>query len=91
MPADLEHTVKFLTSTVGRDRVNRFAQYFSKYLVWQLTRPNFNYKDLAERVQKLQTVMTSTRKVMQTGRQIEFTRNIVKAIPVKDDVVRIGT
>ncbi|KAI8848330.1 peroxisomal biogenesis factor 11 [Chytridium lagenaria] len=84
-----DHLVKFLSTTVGRDRINRFVQYFSRYLAWQLQ--NGTNKDLIEKLVKLQGAIGLTRKVMRTGRQVEFYRTIVKSTGVKDKIVRYTT
>ncbi|KAJ3411165.1 Peroxisomal membrane protein PMP27 [Chytridiales sp. JEL 0842] len=85
-----DRTVKFLSGTVGRDRINRFVQYFTRYLIWQLQKTGgAEQKDTIERLSKLQANVGLTRKLMRVGRQIEFYRNAVKAMNLKDDVVRV--
>ncbi|KAJ3107988.1 Peroxisomal membrane protein PMP27 [Phlyctochytrium planicorne] len=86
----MDHTVKFLSTTVGRDRINRFCQYFARYLIWQLQR-NGADKEVIAKWTKLQGAFGQTRKVMRTGRQIEFYRTIIKSLGVKDKVVRYTT
>ncbi|KAJ3105285.1 kinesin motor protein cin8 [Phlyctochytrium bullatum] len=86
-PHSCSDLVKFLSTTVGRDRINRFVQYFARYLAWQLQR-NGADKDTIARLAKLQAAVGLTRKVMRTGRQVEFYRTITKSLAVKDKVTR---
>ncbi|KAI8821191.1 peroxisomal biogenesis factor 11 [Chytriomyces cf. hyalinus JEL632] len=78
-----DKTVKFLATTVGRDRINRFVQYFLRFAVHQV-----QDKDTAKRISSLVAVLGQTRKVMRTGRQIEFLRAIYKFLEIRDDVVK---
>ncbi|KAJ3329128.1 Peroxisomal membrane protein PMP27 [Blyttiomyces sp. JEL0837] len=87
---DYDHTVKFLSTTVGRDRINRFIQYFTRFVAWHLQRSGAE-KDLLDRLAKLQGSVGQTRKLMRAGRQLEFYRAMEKSLNVKDDVVRITT
>ncbi|KAJ1549653.1 hypothetical protein HK405_006523 [Cladochytrium tenue] len=84
-----DRSIKFLSSTVGRDRINRFIQYYARYLVWQLQRDGD--KDLAGRLAKLQAAVGQARKLMRAGRQVEFYRNAVKAAGMKDVIVKSTT
>ncbi|KAI8607381.1 hypothetical protein BC830DRAFT_1175377, partial [Chytriomyces sp. MP71] len=61
LPADAQadHTVRFLSTTVGRDRVHRFLQYFGRFLVWQLTRTHAPKERIA-RVASLVSVLAQT-------------------------------
>ncbi|KAJ3123156.1 Peroxisomal membrane protein PMP27 [Physocladia obscura] len=86
----VDKTVRFLSTTVGRDRVNRFVQYFARFLAWHLQK-NGSDKEVLARVAGLAAATAITRKVMRTGRQLEFARGIVKALAIKDDVIRITT
>ncbi|KAJ3149892.1 Peroxisomal membrane protein PMP27 [Irineochytrium annulatum] len=82
--------VKFLSTTVGRDRINRFVQYALRYVIWQLQRTG-GEKDTIQRFTKLQAALGQTRKVMRTGRQVEFYRTIVKSMAVRDSIVKNTT
>ena len=54
--------VKFLATTVGRDRLNRFVQYLARFL---LALPRFNeQKDVKERLSKLMLAASQTRKMV---------------------------
>ncbi|KAJ3190105.1 Peroxisomal membrane protein PMP27 [Gaertneriomyces sp. JEL0708] len=82
-----DQTVKFLATATGRDRINRFVQYFARFLVWHGQKNAWN-KETVERLNKLMGSAAQTRKFMRIGRQVEFIRNVQKANLVKDDVTR---
>ncbi|KAI8590274.1 peroxisomal biogenesis factor 11 [Geranomyces variabilis] len=83
-----EHIVKYLATSVGRDRIHRFVQYFSRFLVWHGQRNGYE-KETLQRLTNLMNNLGSTRKLMRVGRQFEFIRTIQKAASMKDDVARI--
>ncbi|KAJ3062137.1 Peroxisomal membrane protein PMP27, partial [Quaeritorhiza haematococci] len=61
--------------------------FFSKFLVWYLTKSQTTNKDLVERLTKLGSNVALARKLMRAGRQIEFARNIQKSRTIKDPIV----
>jgi peroxin-11B len=78
--------VKFLTSTTGRDKVNRFVQYVCKFLIgYGGTRLS---KESLGKLSALMVQATQTRKVMRLGRQLEFYKAAQKARLIQDDVLR---
>ncbi|KAJ3060334.1 Peroxisomal membrane protein PMP27, partial [Rhizoclosmatium hyalinum] len=85
-----DHTVKFLSSTVGRDRINRFVQYFGRFVLFHAQK-NPDQKHFAAQIAGLVAVVGATRKVMRTGRQLEFLRGIQKSLALKDSVVKVTT
>ncbi|KAJ3039935.1 Peroxisomal membrane protein PMP27 [Rhizophlyctis rosea] len=85
-----DQTVKFLSTTVGRDRINRFVQYLARYLVWHGQRTGYS-KETIDRLSKLMTNVAQTRKLMRVGRQVEFANAIQKASTIKDDIIRKTT
>ncbi|KAI8806511.1 peroxisomal biogenesis factor 11 [Cladochytrium replicatum] len=88
--ATADHSVKFLSTAMGRDRIYRFIQFYARYLVWRLQK-NGGDKDTIERLQKLGSSLAQTRKLLSAGRQLEFVRGIQKALTVKDDITRLTT
>ncbi|KAJ1570132.1 Peroxisomal membrane protein PMP27 [Nowakowskiella sp. JEL0078] len=92
-----DHTVKFLSTTVGRDRIYRFAQFFSRYLSWHLQQSG--NKDDSSRYANLSVAIGQTRRyylplnfeVIAAGRQLEFIRGIQKAVVIKDETIRATT
>ncbi|KAI8904800.1 peroxisomal biogenesis factor 11, partial [Gorgonomyces haynaldii] len=58
---------KFLATTVGRDKIHRFLQYYSKFLL------SFQFdKETLDKLQKLQSICQMTRKTSRLGRTVEF-------------------
>ncbi len=51
----------FMATGTGRDKVNRFAAYFSKYLIWQLKQTGGD-KDTIANLSKFQKVVAEARK-----------------------------
>ncbi|KAJ3023177.1 UNVERIFIED_CONTAM: Peroxisomal membrane protein PMP27 [Siphonaria sp. JEL0065] len=85
-----DRIVKFLSTSVGRDRLNRFLQYFARFLVWHLQRTSAS-KDAVTRAAALMTVIAQTRKIMQTGRQLEFYQAGMKALTLSDPILKATT
>ncbi|TPX67943.1 hypothetical protein SpCBS45565_g03493 [Spizellomyces sp. 'palustris'] len=83
-----DHTVKYLSTATGRDRIHRFLQYFSRFLIWHGQKNGYE-KETLERLTKFMGNLGQTRKLMRVGRQIEFVRNIQKAQTLRDDVSRV--
>jgi hypothetical protein len=68
--------LKFLESTVGRDRLARILQYFTKYLKW---REETKEKPVQKRIEVLQAIyssMSMTRKILRFFRAIAIYRSI---------------
>ncbi|KAJ3001587.1 Peroxisomal membrane protein PMP27 [Thoreauomyces humboldtii] len=83
-----DHTVRYLGTSVGRDKIHRFVQYFTRFLVWHGQRNGYE-KETLTRMTNLMAALGSTRKLMRVGRQVEFARTIQKASLLKDDVARV--
>ncbi|KAI9207561.1 peroxisomal biogenesis factor 11 [Polychytrium aggregatum] len=85
--AAANHTIKFLSTSVGRDRLNRFIQYLANFLAWYLANGK-GENDLVSRLAKLSLAVGQTRKLMRVGRQLEFVMTIAKSKGIKDDLLR---
>lgn len=86
-----DQTIKFLATNVGRDRINRFVQFFSRFMSWYLTKIGGD-KDLIKRFSNLQNALAQTRKIMQIGRQLEFIQGMQKSsTTIKDEILRMLT
>ncbi|KAI8320502.1 peroxisomal biogenesis factor 11 [Martensiomyces pterosporus] len=89
--------VKYTSTLVGRDKLCRLAQYFSRLLVYVLNRRIQAAGKTAGAVEwlaalvKIQGAMGTTRKIMRSGRFIDFLQLFVRAVQAKgeDDVVRL--
>ncbi|TPX46912.1 hypothetical protein SeMB42_g03529 [Synchytrium endobioticum] len=83
-------TIKFLATGVGRDRINKLAQYIAQFLEWYFKRQGVT-KDTVDKISKLKTHLGIARKLMNVGRQMEMLRGAEKAWGVKDPIVRYTT
>ncbi|KAL2913227.1 Peroxisomal membrane protein PMP27 [Polyrhizophydium stewartii] len=86
----MENVTKFLNTTTGRDKVNRFVQYFSRFLVWHAQRSGYTKEAIAS-LAALMTLAGQTRKMMRVGRQSEFLRAAYRSLSITDEVVRVTT
>ncbi|KAI8615870.1 peroxisomal biogenesis factor 11, partial [Chytriomyces sp. MP71] len=82
-----DKAVKFLSTTTGRDRVNRFVQYVTRFLIWFLAARGASHELLAS-LKNLMATIGLTRKVLFTGRQLEFYLAAVKLLATKDVFVK---
>ncbi|RKP03995.1 hypothetical protein CXG81DRAFT_7612, partial [Caulochytrium protostelioides] len=84
--------VSYLSHSVGRDKINRFVQFFAKWLGYQLARGATDPKALPStavlKLQRLEKAVASARKLMRIGRPIEFLQNAQNALAVDDPLLR---
>jgi peroxin-11B len=81
---------KILANATARDKINRFVQYYAKFLIWVGQKNDFS----AETITKIQSVMnmfSTTRKVMRLGKQIEYFKNARQALSIKDEITSLLT
>ncbi|KAF8925731.1 putative peroxisomal membrane protein PMP27 [Dissophora ornata] len=81
--------LKFTATTVGRDKIYRAVQYFSRFLAWYLLRQGAT-KDTVARFNSLKKTLGLSRKLMRFGKPIEHLDNVVKAASIKDEFLRYG-
>ncbi|KAF1965159.1 peroxisomal biogenesis factor 11 [Bimuria novae-zelandiae CBS 107.79] len=83
------HYLKFVSTTVGRDKVLRTLQYFSRFLAWYLYRTNHPASSIAP-FEATKKQFGLTRKVMRVGKFVEHFRAAAEASDKKslDPVVR---
>lgn len=67
------HYLRYVATTVGRDKVLRTIQYFSRFYAWYLYRTN-NPQRLIEPWSKLKVQFSLTRKVLRVGKFVEHLR-----------------
>ncbi|KAJ1953962.1 Peroxisomal membrane protein PMP27 [Linderina pennispora] len=83
--------IKYASTLVGRDKACRFAQYFSRLLVYILSQRSTNQSkaNLAwlSTLTKVQGAMGTTRKIMRSGKFIDFLNLLVKALLGTEDEV----
>eukprot|EP00158_Paraphelidium_tribonemae_P007505 Partr_v1_DN28272_c3_g1_i1_m76484 putative peroxisomal biogenesis factor 11 len=83
----IDNWVKFTATTVGRDKLYRLVQYFSKWLshhMQQQGRPKEDY----ERWLRLSNAVGLGRKLFRVGKPIDFMGSILKSLSLKDDIIR---
>ena len=84
----VETVVKVLSNYTGRDKLNRFLQYLTKFLVSYGQSHQFS-KDTLAKLTALAAVMGQTRKTMRLGRFVEFFSTAIKSVTVKDEILRV--
>jgi peroxin-11B len=67
------HYLRYVATTVGRDKVLRTVQYFSRFYAWYLYRTN-NPSSAIEPWSKLKTQFALVRKVLRIGKFVEHIR-----------------
>lgn len=76
--------IKFGGQTNGRDKFFRLVQYSVKLIWWNLKNKN----DLVEKLKKLESSMSMTRKLLRMGKSLDFIQAALKSLHIKDDVIR---
>lgn len=88
----VSHYLKFVATTVGRDKVLRTLQYFSRFLAWYLYRTNRPQSTIAP-FEATKKTFGATRKLMRVGKFVEHFRAAAVASDAKsmDPVLRFTT
>ncbi|KAF9954045.1 Peroxisomal membrane protein PMP27 [Mortierella alpina] len=86
LPINVQPWLKYTATTVGRDKIYRGIQYFSRFLAWYLLRQGYT-KDTVARFNSLKKTLGLSRK----RKPVEHLDNAVKAIAVKDEFLRYCT
>ncbi|CAO3636913.1 unnamed protein product [Cunninghamella blakesleeana] len=84
------HINKFLGTTVGREKLCRLVQYFSRFYVFYLTRSGAP-KDVIKKWSDLKGHIGNARKFFRLAKPIEFAYNGVKGLSLQDPLLRITT
>ncbi|KAG0359573.1 peroxisomal biogenesis factor 11 [Gamsiella multidivaricata] len=79
--------LKFTATTVGRDKLYRAVQYFSRFLAWYLMRQGYS-KETVVRFNNLKKSLALSRKLMRIGKPIEHVESAVLASNIKDEFLR---
>ncbi|KAK3808735.1 MAG: peroxisomal biogenesis factor 11 [Benniella sp.] len=75
--------LKFTATTVGRDKLYRTLQYFSRFLAWYIARQGAT-KETVARFNNLKKTLALSRKLMRIGKPIEHLEAAVAATSLKD-------
>lgn len=88
----VSHYLKFIGTTVGRDKLLRTIQYFSRFLAWYLYRTNRPTSTIAP-FDAAKKQLGATRKWMRVGKFVEHFRAAAVASDAKsmDPVLRFTT
>ncbi|KAF9298722.1 Peroxisomal membrane protein PMP27 [Mortierella antarctica] len=87
LPVNVQPWLKYTATTVGRDKIYRAVQYFSRFLAWYLLRQGAT-KETVARFNSLKKTLGLSRKLMRFGKPIEHLDGAVKALSVKDEFLR---
>lgn len=90
MSSSVEIASKILANAAARDKINRFIQYYSKFLIWFGQNNGFSTEAITK-IQSVMSMFSTTRKVMRLGKQIEYFKNARQALSIKDDITRMLT
>lgn len=86
------HTLKLWSTTLGRDKTYRTAQYFSRFLAWYLIR--LGYNEHAVKWNALKSALGTGRKMMRLGKPLEHLQAALRATansgPIGEQITTIG-
>ncbi|KAI1263214.1 peroxisomal biogenesis factor 11 [Xylariaceae sp. FL1019] len=78
----VSHYLKFVATTVGRDKLLRTLQYFSRFYAWYLLRTNGTRSEIAP-YEAIKKAFGQARKILRMGKNIEHFRAAATAYDVK--------
>ncbi|KAG0013373.1 Peroxisomal membrane protein PMP27 [Entomortierella chlamydospora] len=90
LPINVQPWLKFTATVVGRDKIYRTVQYFSRFLAWYLFRQGAT-KETVARFNNLKKTLGLSRKLMRFGKPVEHFENAAKATSLKDEILRFFT
>ncbi|KAE8212696.1 hypothetical protein CF319_g3051 [Tilletia indica] len=82
----LTQTLRFWSTTVGRDKTYRSVQYLARFLAWYEYRKGAS-KETVARLQALKSNIGLSRKLMRVGKFLEHFQAAIKATAIQDPVV----
>ncbi|KAF8978019.1 Peroxisomal membrane protein PMP27 [Entomortierella lignicola] len=86
LPINVQPWLKFTATVVGRDKIYRTIQYFSRFLAWYLYRQGAS-KETVARFTSLKKTLGLSRKC----KPIEHLENASKATSLKDEIAKYFT
>ncbi|KAG0222802.1 Peroxisomal membrane protein PMP27 [Mortierella sp. GBA43] len=86
LPINVQPWLRFTATTVGRDKIYRAVQYFSRFLAWYLLRQGAT-KETVARFNSLKKTLGLSRKC----KPVEHLENAAKATIIKDESLRFLT
>lgn len=85
--AHMEAINRFMATTTGREKLCRLVQYFSRFYAFYLLRSGAP-KEVIQRWAELKGHIGNARKFFRLFKQVEFASNGIKALGIKDEVLR---
>jgi hypothetical protein len=88
----VSHYLRFVATTVGRDKLLRTIQYFARFYAWYLLRTNATKASIAP-WDALKKQFGLVRKIMRIGKNVEHLQAAAKASDLKgqDPVIKYAT
>ncbi|KAK3825112.1 MAG: peroxisomal biogenesis factor 11 [Benniella sp.] len=90
LPINVQPWLRFTATTVGRDKIYRAVQYFSRFLAWYLLRQGAT-KETVARFNSLKKTLGLSRKLMRFGKPVEHLENAARATVIKDEFLKFCT
>ncbi|KAK9465314.1 peroxisomal biogenesis factor 11 [Lipomyces arxii] len=84
------HLLRYLDSTVGRDKLMRFVQYFARFYVAYLNRTAGSSKNSADVWRSVMSLLSTARKIIRVGKPVQHFKAAATAYDNKttDPVIR---
>ncbi|EER23761.1 Peroxisomal membrane protein PMP27 [Coccidioides posadasii str. Silveira] len=76
------HYLRFVATTVGRDKVLRTLQYLSRFLAWYLYRTNYSQASISP-FEAIKKQFALTRKLLRVGKNVEHFKAAAVALDSK--------
>ncbi|KAF9360081.1 Peroxisomal membrane protein PMP27 [Mortierella sp. NVP85] len=86
LPINVQPWLRFTATTVGRDKIYRAVQYFSRFLAWYLLRQGAT-KETVARFNSLKKTLGLSRKC----KPVEHLENAARATIIKDEFLKFCT
>lgn len=83
----VDHFNRYLNTTVGREKLCRFVQYFARFYAFYLFRHGAP-KETIQRWVDLKTHLGNGRKFFRLLKPVEFAHTGVKSLTIKDEILR---
>ncbi|RUP45971.1 peroxisomal biogenesis factor 11 [Jimgerdemannia flammicorona] len=86
-PVPLDHLLKFLATTQGREKTYRGVQYFARFWVWYLIRQGAA-KESIQKWDDLKKSLGVGRKLFRLAKPLEAGQSAIRALENSDEVLR---
>ncbi|KAF7616394.1 hypothetical protein AFLA_009890 [Aspergillus flavus NRRL3357] len=79
----LAHSLRFVATTVGRDKLLRTAQYFSQFYIWHLHRRNYK-RSAIDPYHALRKQLGTTRRILRIGNFLGNLQTVARLMSQKN-------